>query len=118
MNNEEKILELLERMQGDISDLKTGQAETNVRLDKMEANLAKLEADMVIVKEDLRFTKDTAIIMENDYGDQLKGMWDAYSAVKDKLDEHSVTLSRIELKLDNLEIRVGVHDFQLKAINT
>ena len=113
MNNEEKILALLEQMR----------AETNARLDKLEAGQAKLEAgqakleaEVAVIKEDVRFTKDTAILMENNYGDQIKGMWDAYSAVRDKLNEHSTTLARIERKVENLEARVRFHDHRLESL--
>ena len=36
MNNEDKILAILEQMQGDISDLKQGQVATNARFDGID----------------------------------------------------------------------------------
>ena len=57
MNNEEKILSLLETVVADVADLKQGQAkleqgqaETNQRLDN-------LEKDVKVIKEDVRFTR-------------------------------------------------------------
>ena len=46
MNNEEKILSILEAMQGDISELKAGQA-------KLEAGQAKLEAGQKQIRKDI-----------------------------------------------------------------
>jgi chromosome segregation ATPase len=43
VNNEEKILKLLESMQIDMKDLKHGQSETNKRLDRVETRLDNME---------------------------------------------------------------------------
>ena len=44
MNNEEKILQILTQMQGDISDLKQGQAKLEQGQAKLEQGQARLEA--------------------------------------------------------------------------
>ena len=46
MSNEEKILSILERMQTDISDLKTGQNELIVRTTRLEGRVENLEGRM------------------------------------------------------------------------
>lgn len=43
MNNEEKILSLLESMHGDIADLKNEQTKTNDRLGKIEDRLGNVD---------------------------------------------------------------------------
>ncbi|MDL2294029.1 hypothetical protein LJC60_05290 [Ruminococcaceae bacterium OttesenSCG-928-D13] len=42
MNNEEKILQMLEQLQGDMATVKQGQAATNARLDNMEQSQAAM----------------------------------------------------------------------------
>lgn len=53
MNNEEKILELLIQMQGDIAELKRNQAE-------LRADVTALKDDIEIIKEDVQITRNAA----------------------------------------------------------
>jgi len=97
MNNEEKILIMLEQMQNGISGLQQGQRATNARLDKVDARLDKVDArldkvdarldamqkdikdlqsDMEAVKEKVEFT---AIVLEGTLKivDELDQKWNA-----------------------------------------
>ena len=49
MNNEEKILSILEQIQMDIVSLKQGQVETNRRLDKLEEDVLEIKEDLDMV---------------------------------------------------------------------
>lgn len=53
MNNEEKILELLLKMQDDITDLKQGQKKLEKKVDTIEKKVDKLQDDMSQVKADV-----------------------------------------------------------------
>ena len=53
MNNEEKILALLEQMNGRLDTM-------DARLDKMECGLASLREDVEIIKEDVQITRNAA----------------------------------------------------------
>lgn len=69
MNNEEKILALLETMQSDIADLKAGQA-------KLETGLAQLEAGQKRIRKDI-----SAMQVE------LKsGVWDEINRLYQRMD--------------------------------
>jgi len=68
MNNEDKILTILEQMQTDIRDLKQGQAkleqgqatmqiDTNRRFDKLEMGLSRLERNQISMQSDIRDLK-------------------------------------------------------------
>ena len=114
MNNEDRILLmlekqsiLLEQMQGDISDLKQGQAETNQRLDKLETKVGKLEQGQAkleqgqakleqgqakleqgqakLEKETTRIRQSVAQI-EVSYGEKLGLLMDGQNLIYDKLE--------------------------------
>lgn len=51
MNHEEKILDLLVQIQGDIVELKRGQAE-------LRNEVAALKSDVEIIKEDVQITRN------------------------------------------------------------
>lgn len=51
MNNEEKILAILERMSGEIADLKTGQARLEARMDTIEAKVDTIKSDTAAIFE-------------------------------------------------------------------
>lgn len=87
------------------------------RLDSMDGRLDRLDNDMSEVKSDLAFTKETAIRMEIEHGDQLKALFDGYSSLRDTLDEHTAILERLEHKVDQLDTVVGVYDIKLKALS-
>lgn len=51
MNNEEKILAILEKMSGEITDLKNGQARLEARMDSIEAKVDVMAADTAAIFE-------------------------------------------------------------------
>ena len=59
MNNEEKILALLEQMNGRLDGMEQGQAATNIRLDSMQSDLEQIKEDVEQIKEDARVTRET-----------------------------------------------------------
>jgi len=64
MNDEEKILSLLEKMDGRLSFLEQGQKETNQRLAQIDSRLDSIESDVKRLKKDVRDIKV-----------DLKGVW-------------------------------------------
>lgn len=109
MNGEEKILAMLEKMDGRLSKLEAGQAKLETGQAAMDGRLSKLESDMA-------FVKGAAMRIELDHGRQLSALFDGYAANTEKLDEHTETLERIERKVDRLELTTGVHDMQIKEL--
>ncbi|QEK12624.1 hypothetical protein FQB35_09955 [Crassaminicella thermophila] len=64
MSNEEKILNLLEQMQKDISTLKEGQTHTNQRLDNIESEIKNLRTDVTSLKQGQQEIKDHLIELD------------------------------------------------------
>ena len=65
MNNEDKILAILEQMQGDISDLKQGQVTTNARFDGIDKRLDGIDKRLDGMQSDIdQIREDTAITRE------------------------------------------------------
>ena len=60
MNGKEKIIALLEKMQGDISDLKTGQTKLEGEITGIKTDIAIIKDDIAIIKEDIAEIKDDA----------------------------------------------------------
>jgi hypothetical protein len=79
--------------------------------------MAVMENDITRIKEDIDFTRQTCTRMELEHGDQLRGLFDNRSLAQNTLDRHTEQLNRIENRLENIEIRIGGHDRQLKALN-
>ncbi|MGB4376478.1 conserved hypothetical protein [anaerobic digester metagenome] len=97
MNNEEKILSLLEKMYIDFNkrfgnletklgsiDTKVGNLETKVgkletRLDRLDARLGNLEIEMVSIKA-------SASRIETDHGEKLRALFDGHELITEKLD--------------------------------
>jgi len=104
MNNEEKILLMLEGLVADVKDLKTDVAglktdvaglktdvaglKNDVQVLKQDVQVLKqdvqvLKQEMKEVKQDLRDVKDRLIIIENDHGQDIKALYDRYSLTHD-----------------------------------
>ena len=120
MNNEEKILQILSEIKGDIAEMKSDIAELKNAVVKLEDDMVhvksdiaelknaviKLEDDMVHVKSDLydlkasrermettlNSTRETVIRMENEQGQQLRALFDGYSNLYDVMGEIRVDI--------------------------
>lgn len=75
MNNEEKILSLLEKMYIDF----------NKRFESNEKELACVKQNMA-TKDELASVKATVIRIENDHGQKLGALLDGYKLNSEKLD--------------------------------
>ena len=112
MNNEDKILSMLETMQTSINDLKQGQTKLEQGQAKLEQGQAKLEQDVQELKElkqDVRFVKDVMLRMEHDHGQMLKALSAGYQANYDLYECHDVKISDLE----NITER---HDVEISAL--
>ncbi len=64
MNNEEKILSILETMQTELANINSQQKITNDRLEKLEAGQAKLEDGQMTLKGRIDFLEELIISVE------------------------------------------------------
>ena len=102
MNNEDKILSLLEQM--------------NQRLDKMDGRLDKMDDRLDKVENELQFVKNTTTRIELEQGKMLGLLYDGYLANTETLNEHTEALNRLENKVDKLSTVQNVHDIEIKKL--
>ena len=107
MNNEDKILSLLEQMNKRLDNLEDGQSGLVQRLDKMDDRLDKVEIE-------LQFVKNTTTRIELEQGKMLGLLYDGYLANTETLNEHTEALNRLENKVDKLSTVQNVHDIEIK----
>lgn len=138
MNNEEKILKILESMQSDIKTLKQGQANleqgqaatnsrldsleqgqaaTNSRLDTLEQGQTELQkgqaatnSHLDTVEESLTKLSQSQARMENQLTEHIRGLWDFQSVQTDVNNRVLATLERIENKIEKHDIQIQVLD--------
>lgn len=109
MNNEDKILSLLEQMNKRLDNLEDGQSGLVQRLDKMDDRLDKVE-------NELQFVKNTTTRIELEQGKMLGLLYDGYLANTETLNEHTEALNRLENKVDKLSTVQNVHDIEIKKL--
>ena len=121
MNNEERILSILEQMQTDISGLKEGQAETNQRLTKLEQGQAMLEQGQAMLEQgqsrletEVAEIKERVILIENDHGKRLGAIYDGYMLLHDKLEPLPAAVEALQ---DDMSVVKAVVISHSKDIN-
>jgi len=104
MNNEEKILQLLESMQSDIAGLKQGQDALTEKVDSLETHVSNLNSRMD--KLDNRFDK-LELRLENEVIDKIRALYNARQSQQDINERIINTLARIEAKIDVLQMETA-----------
>lgn len=89
MNNEEKILSMLEEMNGRLSTLEEGQAE-------LKEGLAITRSTVARVEKDLAITRGAIAKIENEHGKLLQAIIDGQVAQEEKLQDHQPRIVRLE----------------------
>jgi len=79
MNNEEKILSMLETLMQGQAKLEAGQTETNARLDKLEDGQAKTNARLDRLEQKTDDLQLSVARIELVHGQKLDGLADGYS---------------------------------------
>ena len=95
------------RMESDISGLKSGQA-------RMESDISDLKSGQAGLREDLNFVRGIVVRMEVEHGKKLDSLADGYSLLDEKLTDTKKDLKRLEFKVDDINLTVGVHDVKLE----
>jgi 3-dehydroquinate dehydratase len=114
MNNEEKILTILETLTEKIDKLETRFDGLETRFDGLETRFNGLEAVQKEMRDDLEFVRITATRMEIEHGREIRALHDGFTLNKEILDRHTAALERIENRLDHVEVVQLVHTDKLK----
>lgn len=100
MSNEEKMLDLLTRMQTDISSLKSGQEEMRTDIAALKSGQEEMQTDITGIKDRLDRVEDqaqrTAVLLEADINRKLDLLYEGHDAIMERLDKLA---SRSELEL-------------------
>ena len=99
MNNEEKILQILEVMQADISGLKQGQA-------KLEQGQAKLEQKVDTLEERLQVVRDSQLNVELKELPRIAAALDGYRANRETAEQHNERITYLEKEVGGQDIRL------------
>lgn len=103
MSNEDKILALLEKMDGRLSSLETevsgikeGQTSDRELLELTVSQAGKLTMDMNELKSEIKDIKKTVVRIENEHGEKLSALFDGYKQNSEKLDRIEEEVSKHE----------------------
>ena len=114
MNNEEKILFMLENLVQDVSEVKQSQAvlerevgEVKNRQSMLQIAVDKFDRNQAVMQKSLSETKNIVARIENDHGLHIKALHDGHAVmtdlgkeiradIKDALDVHDVHIKVLE----------------------
>ncbi len=103
MNNEEKILQILETIAGDVGELKKGQTSLENRMGNMENRMDGLEKGQDILARqvntltgDVQEIRQSQVSMENELTEKIRALFDGRSINQDYFSTIKNTLARIE----------------------
>jgi len=97
MNNEEKIMSMLETMQSDMKSMKNEQQKTNERLGRVDEKLGRVEERLDRVEKKLDFVSGSVMRLEHD----VKLLADGHNMLNEKADrieKHVASQDEVILK--------------------
>ena len=121
MSNEEKMLDLLTRMQTDISSLKSGQEEMRTDIaalksgqEEMQMDIAALKSSQEEMRTDIAGIKDrldrvedraqqTAVLLETEVDRKLNLLYEGHDAIMERLDKLAAR-SELELLRSDMDL--------------
>lgn len=121
MSNEEKMLDLLTRMQTDISSLKSGQEEMRTDIaalksgqEEMQTDIAALKSSQEEMRTDIAGIKDrldrvedraqqTAVLLETEVDRKLNLLYEGHDAIMERLDKLAAR-SELELLRSDMDL--------------
>lgn len=110
MDNAEKILKLLEAVQGDIAGLKDNMAIVQSDIAGLKGNVADMQGDIQGLKQDVSQIRQSQARMEHQHGEKLAALFDGYQLLSRTLADHTVRLERIEAKVTDHDIKIEILD--------
>lgn len=116
MNNEEKILEILGRIEGDVSTLKGDVSTLKGDVSTLKNDVSILKDDMAGVKSrldghDLRLQRieNSVILIENEHGRKLDALFDGQEQLTRITGEIREDVKKLKAKSD-------IHDMEIVAL--
>lgn len=77
MNNEEKIMQILESIAGDVSELKKGQTALETHMNGLEKGQDILARQVSTLTEDMQEVRQSQVRMENELTEKVRALFDA-----------------------------------------
>jgi adenosyl cobinamide kinase/adenosyl cobinamide phosphate guanylyltransferase len=99
MNNEEKIISILETLVVKVDKLEQGQA-------KLEQRQAKLESEMVELKAEVQSTKEHVILIENEHGKKIGALFDGQDVLLGYIKKMNEDIARIKERGELRDLRI------------
>lgn len=107
MNNEEKILSILESMQTDIGGLKAGQDSLNAKVAGLEQGQNMIAKQVNELSAETKAVGESQVRMENELTEKVRALFDAREVQNDVNEKIMNTLDRIEAKVDVLQMETA-----------
>jgi len=115
MNNEEKILAMLEKMDSRLDSLEAGQASLQQGQSDITDNLKVFSDRLDSFEERIDTVNRSQINVENDLTPKIKAAFDGFSNAREKNDEQDKRLTVLEGKAENYGDRILAIEYALKA---
>jgi len=122
MNNEEKILSILEKVDGrmekmeaDIGELKAGQAEMRTDVERLELHMLKAQKDLRETKEFEDFVRDKMFYYEETESKRIQVAMDSAQYNQDGLNRQDRRVQSLERRADDHSNRISI--LEMKAAN-
>ena len=112
MNNEEKILNILETLVADVAELKADNKELKAGFAELKADNKELKAGHTDLKSILEDTNRRVVIIENEHGKSLKALHDGYSLLYDRTEVMHNDILEIKSKLDEHDARITELEYE------
>lgn len=103
MEQQTEIFGMLEKILAEQAKMSAEQTKTNQRLENLEEGLAKVGSRQLRMEKKMQFISDTVVKIENEHGQKLTSLFDAFSLSGDKDEEHHVRITHLEQRVDRLE---------------
>lgn len=96
MNNEERILTMLDTMNTRLEQLTTDMSDIKGRMERVEDEVGGINIRMGGIDERVRNIEGIAVRIENDHGQKLDALFDGYKQNADRLDRIESEVTRHE----------------------
>jgi len=123
MNNEDKILSILETLVGKVDIMETRFDTFEAKVDKLEHDLQEVKSEVQEVKLEVQEVKlevqevkHRTIVIENDYGKRIDAALDGYSALYDISNEIRSDIRKIYDQQDRQDAYITVLESERRKL--